>query len=63
MACKSCHTTADRDNARMPGLKTAYHKQCFTCHRGMGAIGTDPKGCAELCHAKSADKVGKNVQH
>lgn len=62
MACKSCHTTADRDNAGMPGLKTAYHKQCFTCHRGMGNIGLDPKGCAELCHAKKADSVGKNIQ-
>ena len=61
MACKSCHTTADRDNATMPGLKTAYHKQCFKCHRGMGNIGTDPKGCTEICHAKRADKVGMST--
>jgi len=62
MPCKNCHTTADRDNASMPGLKTAYHKQCFTCHRGMGNIGTDPKGCAEICHARNADKVGLHVR-
>lgn len=60
MACKNCHSTADRDNPRMPGLKTAYHKQCFTCHRGMGNIGIDPAGCAEICHAKNAAKVGLN---
>jgi len=62
MACKSCHGAFDRDNAGMPGLKTAYHKQCFTCHRGMGGIGTDPKGCAEVCHAKKADSVGMNIR-
>lgn len=62
IACKNCHTTADRDNARMPGLKTAYHKQCFKCHRGMGNIGMDPKGCAEMCHAKRADTVGMNIR-
>jgi len=61
MACKSCHTTADRDNAAMPGLKTAYHKQCFKCHRGMGDIGTDPKGCTEICHAKKADKLARST--
>jgi hypothetical protein len=56
MACKDCHGAFDRDNASMPGLKTAYHKQCFKCHRGMGDIGTDPKGCTEICHARRADK-------
>ena len=61
MACRSCHTTADRDNAAMPGLKTAYHQQCFKCHRGMGNIGTDPKGCTEICHAKKADKLGMST--
>ena len=54
--CNGCHADADPDNPGMPGLKTAYHRQCFTCHRGMGNIGTDPKGCAELCHAKEAGK-------
>jgi hypothetical protein len=63
MPCKNCHGAFDRDNAAMPGLKTAYHRQCFKCHRGMNNIGTDPKGCAELCHARSAVKTGKNAQH
>jgi hypothetical protein len=60
MACKDCHGAFDRDNAAMPGLKTAYHEQCFSCHRGMGNIGTDPKGCAELCHTRKADNVATN---
>ena len=59
-SCKNCHSTFDRDNASMPGLKTAYHRQCFKCHRGMGDIGTDPKGCTELCHARKA-KIGQNA--
>ncbi len=61
MACNNCHGAFDRDNASMPGLKTAYHRQCFKCHRGMGDIGIDPKGCAMICHARSADEAGKNV--
>ncbi len=60
MPCKSCHGAFDRDNAAMPGLKTAYHRQCFQCHRGMGNIGADPKGCTEMCHARRADRVGRN---
>lgn len=58
MACRNCHGVFDRDNAAMPGLKTAYHQQCFKCHRGMGNIGLDPKGCTELCHAKRTEKLG-----
>lgn len=61
LACKNCHGAFDRDNAAMPGLKTAYHQACFTCHRGMGNIGTDPKGCAEICHAKTS-RVGLNLR-
>jgi hypothetical protein len=57
MPCKNCHGAFDRDNPAMPGLKTAYHRQCFTCHRGMANIGTDPKGCTELCHTKRAEKA------
>lgn len=52
MACKNCHSTYNRDNPKMPGLKVAYHRTCFNCHRGMGNVGIDPKGCTELCHAK-----------
>jgi hypothetical protein len=52
MACKNCHGSVDRDNPGMPGLKVAYHRVCFDCHRGMGNVGVEPRGCAELCHAK-----------
>ncbi len=61
MPCKNCHGTFDRDNAAMPGLKTAYHRQCFQCHRGMGNIGANPKGCTEICHARKADRISKNI--
>ena len=60
--CKNCHGAFDRDNPRMPGLKTAYHRQCFTCHRGMNDIGSSPKGCTETCHAKRQEKVGNNIR-
>jgi len=58
VACSACHGAPDPSNPSVPGLKVAYHKQCFSCHRGMGNIGADPKGCAEMCHAKKAAKVG-----
>jgi len=51
-ACKGCHGAYAPENPRMPGLKTAYHSLCFQCHRDMGNVGKDPKGCAELCHAQ-----------
>ena len=54
MACKNCHGAYDRSNPRMPGLKTAYHQQCFQCHRGMGDVGTSPAGCTNMCHGKKA---------
>ena len=62
MPCKNCHGAFDRDNAAMPGLKTAYHRRCFSCHRGMGNIGTDPKGCTEMCHTKRPDKVAGKIR-
>jgi hypothetical protein len=52
MACKNCHGSYDRSNPAMPGLKTAYHQQCFKCHRGMGDIGISPAGCTMMCHGK-----------
>jgi hypothetical protein len=57
MPCKNCHGALNRDDPGTPGLKVAYHRACFTCHRGMGNIGTDPRGCTELCHAKKPDKL------
>ncbi len=57
MACKNCHSNFDPANPNMPGLKAAYHSQCFQCHRGMGNVGIDPKGCTEMCHDKKEQKV------
>jgi hypothetical protein len=51
-ACKNCHSTFERSNPRMPGLKVAYHNKCFQCHKGMADVGTDPKACAGICHTK-----------
>ena len=49
-ACGKCHGEPfDPQNLNMPGLKGAYHLQCMTCHRDVGA----PVGCTE-CHAKKA---------
>ncbi len=52
MPCKDCHGQYNPDTPQMPGLKGAYHRTCFECHRGMGQLGLDPTGCTEMCHAK-----------
>jgi predicted CXXCH cytochrome family protein len=52
MACKNCHSSYDASNPKMPGLKTAYHEQCFGCHKGMGEVGEGPAGCTNMCHGK-----------
>ncbi len=59
MACKNCHGSYDPSNPRMPGLKTAYHQQCFQCHRGMGDVGISPTGCTNLCHGKKGPNTQK----
>ncbi len=53
-SCKGCHAPArTAEVAAKPDLKSAYHRACFKCHRGdVGTVGTDPKGCVEMCHAK-----------
>ena len=61
-ACKNCHADSDPGNPVMPGLKVAYHKTCFQCHRGMGNVGLDPKGCAEICHAKKEQRVSMKIK-
>jgi hypothetical protein len=58
LSCRSCHGSYDLSNPGMPDLKVAYHRTCFKCHRGMGGIGIDPKGCTEICHARKTGKVG-----
>lgn len=52
MACSNCHAGFDPEFPGMPGLKVAYHSQCFQCHRGMEGIGQGPEGCTQQCHAK-----------
>ena len=55
--CKSCHSAYNPAMPQLPGLKAAYHNACFQCHRGMGNVGTDPKGCTEICHAQKGQKM------
>lgn len=52
-SCKECHPgpTPKPDPART-GLAAAYHRACFRCHREVGSVGEDPKGCTEMCHAR-----------
>lgn len=52
ISCGNCHGSQDPLQPGMPGLKVAYHKQCFKCHRGMGNVGKSPTGCTEQCHAR-----------
>lgn len=63
IACKSCHSTNDPAMPQMPGLKVAYHHQCFRCHWGMGNVGTDPKGCTTMCHAKRAQRASMKAHN
>ncbi len=54
--CRECHPSAyNEGDPGRPTLKAAYHRACFKCHRGdVGTVGTDPKGCVEMCHTPSA---------
>ncbi len=53
-SCGECHGDPfDPENLNMPGLKGAYHLQCMTCHKDMGA---GPSGCTE-CHAKKVSQT------
>ncbi len=63
IACRNCHGAYDPSNPQMPGLKVAYHRQCFQCHRGMNGVGVDPKGCAAMCHAKREPKAGMKARN
>lgn len=63
MACPMCHGDYDRDVANVPGLKVAYHRKCFQCHRGLGKLGLAPEGCDLTCHApKVQEKSAKARQ-
>ncbi|MEJ2684188.1 MAG: cytochrome c3 family protein [Candidatus Sulfobium sp.] len=60
MACRNCHGPYDPSNPAMPGLKTAYHQQCFQCHRGMGDVGISPSGCTKMCHGRKWPNTQKS---
>lgn len=50
LPCSGCHSEAAADAPELPGLEVALHRKCFTCHIGMGDLGTSPKGCTQMCH-------------
>lgn len=52
--CRDCHPLAPRrDEPAAVPLAAAYHRACFHCHGGeVGTVGTDPKGCTEMCHSR-----------
>ncbi len=49
--CSSCHlTSGGKEAVNIPGLKEAYHQQCFRCHDAMSIkepASTDCIGCHE----------------
>ncbi|MBP2676151.1 MAG: putative periplasmic pentaheme cytochrome c [Deltaproteobacteria bacterium] len=52
--CGECHPASyDAGKLDRPTLAAAYHRACIKCHREVGSVGTDPKGCAEMCHENS----------
>ena len=54
-ACRDCHpASVQSDDPGKPTLKAAYHRACFRCHKEIGSVGQDPKGCTEMCHATKA---------
>ena len=57
MGCKNCHGEYDPATPQIPGLKVAYHRQCFQCHLGMADVGVSPKGCTVMCHDKRDQKT------
>jgi hypothetical protein len=51
-SCKECHAgPSQKPDPARTGLAAAYHRACFRCHREVGSVGEDPKGCTEMCHA------------
>ncbi len=54
-ACRDCHPASIQPGEPgRPTLKAAYHRACFKCHKEIGSVGKDPKGCTEMCHAGKA---------
>lgn len=59
--CRECHAgPSSRPDPGRTGLAAAYHRACFGCHREVGSVGKDPKGCTEMCHErKGAARSGR----
>lgn len=56
-SCGTCHPAVlSRSDLSRPALKAAYHRACFRCHREVGSVGEDPKGCTEMCHARTPSR-------
>lgn len=51
--CSDCHKDYSLQNPAVVTLKVAYHKKCFSCHRGIGELGKSPQGCNSTCHSKN----------
>jgi hypothetical protein len=50
--CYSCHGKPFNEKELLrPGMKGAYHQQCFGCHKQMGIMKPDSLKCEE-CHRK-----------
>ncbi len=55
--CYSCHGKPfDAKEPLRPGMKGAYHQQCFGCHKQMGIKKPDPLNCME-CHQEKKKQV------
>ena len=58
--CGECHpATYHSENPGLPTLKAAYHRACLNCHREVGSVGKDPKGCTEFCHETNARAMAR----
>ena len=54
-ACGMCHLAAEQPGR--VGLKTAYHKACFKCHKSdVGSGVKNLTGCTEMCHVLNTKK-------
>ncbi len=55
--CAACHPVdPGRGDLSAISLKAAYHRACIRCHRDVGSVGEDPKGCTEMCHERKAGR-------
>lgn len=58
--CGECHPASyNPEKPGRPTLKAAYHRACIRCHREVGSVGKDPKGCLELCHETNARAMAR----